>query len=61
MNNQYQIFTDKELVEILSLSPAATAIYTTGELIIQTANNAMLSFWGKNKDIIGMSLEEAVP
>jgi two-component system sensor histidine kinase VicK len=61
MNNQYQIFTDKELIEILSLSPAATAIYTTGELIIQTANNAMLSFWGKNKDIIGMSLEEAVP
>ncbi|SEB05351.1 PAS domain-containing protein [Pedobacter hartonius] len=61
MNNQYQIFTDKELIEILSLSPAATAVYSTEEIIIQTANNAMLNFWGKNKDVIGKPLEVAVP
>ncbi|CAM3950149.1 PAS domain S-box-containing protein [Pedobacter westerhofensis] len=61
MNNQYQQFSDRELLEILSLSPAATAIYTTEQLIIQMANDTMLNFWGRNRDIIGMPLKEAVP
>ncbi|MDB5112842.1 MAG: Two-component sensor histidine kinase, partial [Mucilaginibacter sp.] len=39
----------------------ATAVYTTEELIIQTANDAMIRFWGKDRSVIGKSLIEAVP
>lgn len=61
MNNQYQIFTDRELLEILSLSPNATAVYQTEQLIIQTANHAMLNIWGRDESIIGMPLLQALP
>jgi PAS domain S-box-containing protein len=50
-----------ELLDILSLSENATAIYTTDDVIIQYANEAMLQFWGKDKSIIGKPLEVAVP
>ncbi|RYU91435.1 PAS domain S-box protein [Mucilaginibacter terrigena] len=50
-----------ELLDILALSENATAIYTTQDIIIQSANTAMLNFWGKGKDIIGKPLMEAVP
>ncbi len=53
--------TDNELLGILTLSKTATAIYTTNDIIIQHANNAMLAFWGKDKSIIGKPLLEAVP
>jgi PAS domain S-box-containing protein len=51
----------ENLLDILTLSHNATAIYTTHDVIIESVNNAMLKFWGKGKDIIGMPLEEAVP
>ena len=54
-------FSDRELIEILSLSPNATAVYSTDQIIIQTANDAMLAFWGKNKSVIGLPLEQALP
>jgi PAS domain S-box-containing protein len=52
---------DRQIVEILSMSKDATAIYATSDLYIQFVNNAMLAFWGKGPEIIGMPLEEAVP
>ncbi|WP_158799118.1 ATP-binding protein [Pedobacter sp. L105] len=61
MNNQYQIFTDQELLEILTLSPNATAVYTSEQLIIQLANHAMLNIWGRDKNVIGIPLIEALP
>lgn len=51
----------EQLVSILEQSADATAIYTTQELIIEFASSAMLAFWGKGKDIIGLPLEEGVP
>lgn len=57
----YRPLSDKELLDILSFSVNATAIYTTPDIIIQSANDAMISFWGKDKSVIGKSLEEAVP
>jgi PAS domain S-box-containing protein len=51
----------EELLHILSLSKDATAIYTTGEILIDFANSAMLAFWAKGPEIIGMPLEKAVP
>ena len=53
--------TDRELLDILSLSVNATAIYTTGDIIIQSANDAMIALWGKDKSVIGRPLEVALP
>jgi len=61
MNSQNRIFSNEELLNILALSKNATAIYTTEQLIIQTANDAMIGFWGKDRSVIGKTFEEAVP
>ncbi|QQL49377.1 PAS domain-containing sensor histidine kinase [Mucilaginibacter ginkgonis] len=53
--------SDNELLAILSLSHNATAIYTTEDLVIEAANDAMLAFWHADKTVIGHKLEEAVP
>lgn len=53
--------TSDELLEVLSLSKHATAIYKNADIIIQSANDAMIAFWGKDRSIIGLSLEKAVP
>ena len=50
-----------QILEVLSLSQNATAIYTSDDLVIETANDAMIAFWGKDRSIIGKPLEEAVP
>jgi PAS domain S-box-containing protein len=49
------------LLNTLTHSPEATAIYTGEELIISYANAAMLAFWGKDSEIIGLPLEVGVP
>lgn len=54
-------YSDQEVLSILSFSPNATAIYLTEELIIQSANKAMISFYGKDDSVIGMPLAEALP
>lgn len=53
--------SEHEILDILALSENATAIYTDPDIIIQNANDAMISFWGKDRSIIGLPLEEAVP
>jgi two-component system sensor histidine kinase VicK len=52
---------NSQLLEVLSLSENATAIYTSQDIIIEFANDAMIAFWGKDRSIIGKPLEEAVP
>jgi two-component system sensor histidine kinase VicK len=59
--NKNQRLTANQLLEVLALSKNATAIYTTQDLIIEAANDAMIAFWGKDRSIIGMPLEDAVP
>ncbi len=58
---QVHRFSNDELLEILSLSENAAAVYSSEALHIQSANDAMIGFWGKDRSIIGMPLEEAVP
>lgn len=58
--NQNQL-SHTELLSILALSPNANAIYTGEELMIQFANDAMLNVWGRDRSVIGMKLEEALP
>lgn len=60
MNHKRQ-FTDREILDVLSLSANALALYSTEDIIIQTANDAMIAFWGKDRSIIGKPLAEAVP
>ncbi|WP_462266059.1 PAS domain-containing protein [Mucilaginibacter sp.] len=54
-------FTDTQLLDIIALSPAATAIYSGDDIVIRFANEAMLGFWGRDKSIIGLPLATAVP
>lgn len=51
----------EELLEVLALSEHATAIYQTEDIIIKFANDAMIAFWGKDRSVIGMTFEEAIP
>jgi two-component system sensor histidine kinase VicK len=55
------LLNERQLLAILSASKDATAIYTTNDLRIQFVNDAMAAFWGKDRGITGMALEDAVP
>jgi PAS domain S-box-containing protein len=59
--NKVTRFTSEEIIAILSLSPNATAIYASEQIIIQAANDAMIAFWDKDRSIVGYPLEEVVP
>lgn len=50
-----------ELLDILTVTDEAKAIYSGNDIVIEYASNAMLAFWGKDKDIIGQPLEAGVP
>ena len=60
MSNNKRLGND-EMLEILLLSRNATAIYTSEDIVIEMANEAMLRFWGKDKSIMGKPLMEGVP
>lgn len=55
------IFGPDVLLEILSLSENATAIYSSGDIVIENANKAMLAFWGRDESVIGQRLQDALP
>lgn len=61
MDKATQRFTNEMLLDVLSLSHHATAIYATDNIIIEAANDAMIAFWGKDRTVIGKTLEDAVP
>ncbi|WP_428330550.1 ATP-binding protein [Mucilaginibacter sp.] len=61
MTNTPHLFSDRELLGILSVSPNATAIYTTEQIIIQTANDAMINLWGKDRSVIGRPMLDVIP
>lgn len=56
-----RILSKDTLLDILLLSADATAIYTSEDTIIEMANDAMLAFWGKGREIIGLPLYDGVP
>jgi PAS domain S-box-containing protein len=61
MDNPGHPLSNEQLLNVLSFSQDATAIHYTEDAIIQYANEAMLTFWGKGRSVIGKSLEEALP
>jgi len=60
MNSPNQIHAD-ELLSVLFYSPNATAVYKDEDVKILSANEAMLKFWGKNREIIGKDFRSALP
>ena len=61
MSGHSRVLSSNQLLEILSLSKDATAIYTSEDIVIEMANDAMIAFWGKDRSIIGKPLQDAVP
>lgn len=61
MSAHSRVLDSSQLLEILALSKDATAIYTSEDIVIEMANDAMIAFWGKDRSIIGKPLQEAVP
>jgi len=53
--------TDSDLLQVLALSEDATAIYHTDEMVIAFANDAIIQIWGKDRSVIGKTIEEALP
>ena len=60
MNENLQL-TNAQLLGALNSMPLATAVYATENIIINHANDAMIAFWGKDRSVIGKSLDEALP
>ncbi len=61
MSEFVHFLSNEQLLDVLSLTKVATAIHVTEDAIIQTANEAMLRVWGKDKSVIGETLEDALP
>jgi PAS domain S-box-containing protein len=61
MSNYPSHFSNDLLLTILSQAKTAIAIHSTDEMIIETANDAMIAIWGKDKSVIGKPIEEALP
>lgn len=51
----------QQLIDILSLTPTAVAVHVGENATIVFASTAMLDIWGKGSEVIGMSLEQALP
>jgi PAS domain S-box-containing protein len=61
MTNSVPFLTQNQLLDVYSLTKIATAIHVGEDAVIQTANDAMLQIWGKDKSVIGKSLQNALP
>lgn len=61
MSNPAYNLTIEQLVGALSQSNQAVAIHVTDQFIIQYASDAMIKVWGKDRSVIGMPLEKALP
>jgi len=61
MSYPNHLLSNDQLLEVFNLTHTATAVHVGETAIIQTANNAMLRIWGKDRNVIGKSLEEALP
>lgn len=49
------------LSSIIAESPIAIGMYVGRDLVIGMANDVLLSYWGKTKNVIGRRLGEAIP
>lgn len=52
---------NESLLSVMQVTPTATAIHVSEDAVIQFANDTMLKIWGKDQQVIGKSLAEALP
>jgi len=53
--------TNTQQWEALYTYKHAIALYSTQDIILEMANDAMLAFWGRDRSIIGLPLDVALP
>lgn len=56
-----QRLSNQQLVQVFSLLKNATAIYTSDDIVVEMATDSMISFWKKDRSVIGKPLIEGVP
>jgi len=61
MSQSSPLLSNDQLVEVFNHTHTATAVHVGETAIIQAANDAMLRIWGKDRHVIGKSLEDALP
>jgi two-component system, OmpR family, sensor histidine kinase VicK len=61
MSQSSPFLSNDQLLEVFNYTHTATAVHIGETAIIQTANDAMLRIWGKDRSVIGKSLEDALP
>lgn len=61
MSEPSSLLSNEQIIDVFALTKIATAIHVTEDAIIQTATDAMLKIWGKDRSVIGKSLEDALP
>jgi len=61
MSQSPHLLSNEQLIEVFALTKTATAIHVGEDAVIQTANDAMLKIWGKDRSVIGKSLKDALP
>jgi len=61
MDHKPALLSESELIEVFNFTKTATAVHIGEKAVIQMANDAMLQIWGKDKSVIGKSLEDALP
>ena len=55
------MLSDRDILDVLAQSEDATAIYDSADLHIRFVNEGMLNLWGKDSDVLGKTLENALP
>jgi PAS domain S-box-containing protein len=61
MSQPVQLLNNEQLLKVLSASNSAVAIHVSEQAIIQYASDPMIAIWGKDRSVIGKSLEDALP
>ncbi|MES2827974.1 MAG: ATP-binding protein [Bacteroidota bacterium] len=61
MTNSPYLLSNEQLINVFNLTKTATAIHVGESAIIQSANDEMLAIWGKDRTVIGKTLEDALP
>src|ERR1700712_3124037 len=61
MSHPVPLLNNEQLLQVLSSSNNAVAVHVAEDAIIQYASDRMIAIWGKDRSVIGKSLEQALP
>jgi PAS domain S-box-containing protein len=61
MDTSTPLLNNEQMLDVLSFTNEAVALHVSETAVIQYANDAMIAIWGKDKSVIGKSLEDALP